>query len=80
MYRDNGVLEVYSLPDLRLSYLIRNFGFGQNVLHDSMEFTTLQNSSSTEPVAPEVQVINYCERQYNILQSLQCNIKINIFL
>ncbi|XP_016844737.1 cleavage and polyadenylation specificity factor subunit 1 [Nasonia vitripennis] len=56
VYRDNGTLEVYSLPELRLSYLIKNFGFGQNILHDSMEFTTIQGSQQNEPVNPEVQV------------------------
>ncbi|XP_058806106.1 cleavage and polyadenylation specificity factor subunit 1 isoform X2 [Phymastichus coffea] len=56
VYRDSGTLEVYSLPDFRLSYLIKNFGFGQCVLHDSMEFTTVQSSSSTEPVNRELQV------------------------
>lgn len=40
-YRESGVLEVYSLPDLRLSYLVKNSGFGQSVLHDSMESTTV---------------------------------------
>ncbi|KAJ8681514.1 hypothetical protein QAD02_017306 [Eretmocerus hayati] len=55
VYRDSGTLEVYSLPDLRLSYLIRNFGFGQNILHDSMEFTTI-STQSNEAVNPEVQV------------------------
>jgi cleavage and polyadenylation specificity factor subunit 1 len=56
VYRDSGTLEVYSLPELRLSYLIRNFGFGQNILHDSMEFTTVQGSQANESVNPEVQV------------------------
>lgn len=56
VYRDSGTLELYSLPDLRLSYLIRNFGFGQNVLHDSMEFTTVQPAQSSESVNPDVQV------------------------
>lgn len=58
VYRDNGVLEIRSIPDLYLSYLIKNFGFGQNVLHDSMEFTTVQttSTSSSEPLNPEVLV------------------------
>ncbi|XP_014213908.1 cleavage and polyadenylation specificity factor subunit 1 [Copidosoma floridanum] len=56
IYRDSGTLEVYSLPDIRLSYLVKNFGFGQNVLHDSMEFTTVQSTLTTEPVNPEWQV------------------------
>lgn len=55
VYRDSGTLEIYSLPDLRLSYLIRNFGFGQYVLHDSMESTTLQPVN--EVPHPDMQVI-----------------------
>lgn len=57
VYRDSGTLEIYSLPDLRLSYLIRNFGFGQYVLHDSMESTTLQSTPVNEVPHPELQVI-----------------------
>lgn len=57
VYRDNGTLEIYSLPDLRLSYLIRNFGHGQNVLHDSMESTSLHTSSVNEVPNREMQVI-----------------------
>ncbi|XP_012280373.1 cleavage and polyadenylation specificity factor subunit 1 isoform X2 [Orussus abietinus] len=56
VYRDSGTLEIYSLPDLRLSYLIRNFGYGQNVLHDSMESTTIQSVQVNEIPNPEVQV------------------------
>ncbi|XP_012228183.1 cleavage and polyadenylation specificity factor subunit 1 isoform X1 [Linepithema humile] len=56
VYRDSGTLEIYSLPDLRLSYLIRNFGFGQYVLHDSMESTTLQSAPVNEIPNPELQV------------------------
>ncbi|RLU24961.1 hypothetical protein DMN91_003052 [Ooceraea biroi] len=56
VYRDSGTLEIYSLPDLRLSYLIRNFGYGQYVLHDSMESTTLQSAPINEIPNPEMQV------------------------
>ncbi|KOC67340.1 Cleavage and polyadenylation specificity factor subunit 1 [Habropoda laboriosa] len=56
VYRDSGTLEIYSLPDLRLSYLIRNFGYGQYVLHDSMESTTLQTTPVNEIPNPEMQV------------------------
>ncbi|TGZ49690.1 Cleavage and polyadenylation specificity factor subunit 1 [Temnothorax longispinosus] len=56
VYRDSGTLEIYSLPDLRLSYLIRNFGFGQYVLHDSMESTTLQSTPLNEIPHPDMQV------------------------
>ncbi|KAG5324675.1 CPSF1 factor, partial [Acromyrmex heyeri] len=56
VYRDSGTLEIYSLPDLRLSYLIRNFGYGQYVLHDSMESTTLQSTPINEIPHPDMQV------------------------
>ncbi|CAL7948360.1 unnamed protein product [Xylocopa violacea] len=56
VYRDSGTLEIYSLPDLRLSYLIRNFGYGQYVLHDSMESTTLQTTPVNEIPNPDMQV------------------------
>lgn len=56
VYRDSGTLEIYSLPDLRLSYLIRNFGYGQYVLHDSMESTTLQTNPVNEIPNPENKV------------------------
>lgn len=57
VYRDSGTLEIYSLPDLRLSYLIRNFGYGQYVLHDSMESTTLQSAPVNEIPHPDMQVM-----------------------
>ncbi|XP_046747052.1 cleavage and polyadenylation specificity factor subunit 1 isoform X3 [Diprion similis] len=56
VYRYSGTLEIYSLPELRLCYLIRNFGYGQYVLHDSMESTTLQMSQTNEIPCPEMQV------------------------
>ncbi|KAK0170083.1 hypothetical protein PV328_010688 [Microctonus aethiopoides] len=56
VYRDSGTLEIYSLPDLHLSYLIRNFGLGQSVLHDSMESTVLLSSQVNEQLNPELQV------------------------
>ncbi|XP_066599377.1 cleavage and polyadenylation specificity factor subunit 1 [Prorops nasuta] len=56
VYRESGTLEIYSLPDLHLSYLIRNFGFGQYVLHDSMESTTLQTAPVNEIPHREMQV------------------------
>ncbi|XP_034934002.1 cleavage and polyadenylation specificity factor subunit 1 [Chelonus insularis] len=56
VYRDSGTLEIYSLPDLHLSYLIRNFGLGQSVLHDSMESTTLITPQTNEIPNPELQV------------------------
>lgn len=56
VYRDSGTLEIYSMPDLRLSYLIRNFGYGQYVLHDSMESTSLHSTQVNEIPNREMQV------------------------
>lgn len=77
VYRDSGTLEIYSLPDLRLSYLIRNFGYGQYVLHDSMESTTLQTTPVNEIPNPEMQVLEItklnllmCRRPYKVDSSV----------
>lgn len=42
--RDNGNLEIYSMPDLKLMYLVNGVGNGQVVLSDSMEFVPLDSS------------------------------------
>ncbi|XP_055694304.1 cleavage and polyadenylation specificity factor subunit 1 [Lutzomyia longipalpis] len=39
--RANGNLEIYSMPDLKLTYLISNVANGNKVLTDSMEFVPL---------------------------------------
>lgn len=36
MSRENGHLEIYSLPDLQLSYLVAGAGMGHRVLYDSL--------------------------------------------
>lgn len=60
--RDNGSLEIYSLPDFRLSYLVRNFGLGLRVLVDSlgaapMPVTNPGNSEGTAVGEAEVREI-----------------------
>lgn len=35
--RDNGNLDIYSLPDFRASFQIRRLGQGQRVLYDSLD-------------------------------------------
>jgi cleavage and polyadenylation specificity factor subunit 1 len=55
--RDNGNLEIYSMPDLKLVYLVTNVGNGNKVLSDSMVrklglsrcFLVLQGSSLEGP-------------------------------
>lgn len=44
--RDNGNLEIYSMPDLKLVYLITNVGNGNKVLSDSKEFVPLPLAGS----------------------------------
>uniref|UniRef100_A0A1A9V1N0 Cleavage and polyadenylation specificity factor subunit 1 n=1 Tax=Glossina austeni TaxID=7395 RepID=A0A1A9V1N0_GLOAU len=36
--RENGTLEIYSMPDMKLMYLVNDVGNGGMVLSDSMEF------------------------------------------
>jgi cleavage and polyadenylation specificity factor subunit 1 len=56
--RDNGNLEIYTLPDFRLSYLVRNFGQGLRVLVDSLGAipTSVGISENTPPIAYDSQV------------------------
>ncbi|XP_069698510.1 cleavage and polyadenylation specificity factor subunit 1 [Periplaneta americana] len=56
--RDNGNLEIYTLPDFRLSYLVRNFGQGLRVLVDSLGAipTPVQMVENTTPIAYDCQV------------------------
>ncbi|XP_055902575.1 cleavage and polyadenylation specificity factor subunit 1 [Eupeodes corollae] len=46
--RDNGNLEIYSMPDLKLMYLITNVGNGADVLTDSMEFVPMPLNNQGE--------------------------------
>ncbi|KAJ9585289.1 hypothetical protein L9F63_002919 [Diploptera punctata] len=55
--RDNGSLEIYTLPDFKLSYLVRNFGQGLRVLVDSLgAIPTPIPSENTPTVAYDCQV------------------------
>ena len=55
--RDNGNLEIYTLPDFKLSYLVRNFGQGLRVLVDSLgAVPTPVASDNTPTVAYDCQV------------------------
>lgn len=51
--RDNGNLEIYSMPDLKLVYLISNVGNGNKVLSDSMEFVPMNQSGQSNAKGPE---------------------------
>ena len=56
--RDNGNLEIYTLPDFKLSCLVRNFGQGLRVLVDSLGAipTPVGVSENTPPIAYDNQV------------------------
>lgn len=56
--RDNGNLEIYTLPDFKLSYLVRNFGQGLRVLVDSLGAipTPVGVAENTPPIAYDSQV------------------------
>ncbi|KAK3856715.1 hypothetical protein Pcinc_036978 [Petrolisthes cinctipes] len=58
--RENGSLEIFSLPDFKLSYTIRNFWLGQRVLSDSLQNTTpqqLPTLTESIPVVHEVLIV-----------------------
>lgn len=46
--RDNGNLEIYSVPDLKLMYLVTDVGQGNKILVDAMEYVMLPQSKENE--------------------------------
>lgn len=46
--RNNGNMEIYSMPDLKLVYLITNIGNGNTVLMDSMEYVQMPMNTTGE--------------------------------
>ncbi|XP_027198651.2 cleavage and polyadenylation specificity factor subunit 1 [Dermatophagoides pteronyssinus] len=58
--RENGVLEIYNLPEFKLVYLIKNFPLGLRVLVDSIQTTdhSYQNQTDmlTMPITKEILV------------------------
>lgn len=46
--RENGHLEIYSLPELKLCYLVANVGLGLNILSDSLAAPPTLAQSHTE--------------------------------
>ncbi|XP_077542747.1 cleavage and polyadenylation specificity factor subunit 1 isoform X1 [Haemaphysalis longicornis] len=71
--RENGVLEIYSLPDYKLCFLVKNFPMGQKVLVDSVQMTAPSGTKSSEklsdmshesmPVVHEILVVGLGIRQ-----------------
>lgn len=46
--RDNGTLEIYSVPDLKLMYLVTDVGSGNKILADAMEYVSLPQDDEGE--------------------------------
>ncbi|KAJ8302607.1 hypothetical protein KUTeg_019003 [Tegillarca granosa] len=44
--RDNGVLEIFTLPDLKLCYFVKNFPMGSKILVDSVQQTEKLSTGS----------------------------------
>ncbi|EEC01987.1 cleavage and polyadenylation specificity factor, putative [Ixodes scapularis] len=70
--RENGVLEIYSLPDYKLCFLVKNFPMGQRVLVDSVQMTAPSGTKSEKlsdmshecmPVVHEILMVGLGVRQ-----------------
>ncbi|CAG9132552.1 unnamed protein product [Plutella xylostella] len=48
--RDNGNLEIYSLPEMRLSFLVQGVCEGHRILADSLESVSVTPDQSEEPL------------------------------
>lgn len=46
--RENGNFEIYSVPDLKLMYLVADVGAGNKVLTDAMEFVPMQKDNDID--------------------------------
>ncbi|XP_063236950.1 cleavage and polyadenylation specificity factor subunit 1 [Bacillus rossius redtenbacheri] len=58
LVRENGSLELYTLPDFQLSYVVRGFGHGHRVLANSLEPSQASPAGPADPsVDREVQEI-----------------------
>ena len=59
--RENGILEIYNLPDFKLVYLVKNFPLGPRVLVDSIQTTDhsyqSQSDTTSMPITNEILVI-----------------------
>lgn len=60
--RETGTLEIYSMPELKLMYLINNVGVGNSVLTDSMEFVPL---AATNQENSKLGIVTNCMPQTN---------------
>ncbi|XP_038067908.1 cleavage and polyadenylation specificity factor subunit 1-like [Patiria miniata] len=59
--RENGLLEIYSLPDFNLMFLVRNFPMAQKVLVDSVQTTATTDQQGQQhdmlPTVKEVKLV-----------------------
>lgn len=51
--RENGNLEIYSVPDLKLMFMVTDVGVGNKILADAMEFVPLTQPNEGEASANE---------------------------
>ncbi|XP_070574061.1 cleavage and polyadenylation specificity factor subunit 1-like [Ptychodera flava] len=47
MCRENGILEIYNLPDFKLAFLVKSFPMGHRVLVDTFQVTAAASASSS---------------------------------
>lgn len=66
--RESGNLEIYSMPDLKLMYLVNNVGVGNSVLTDSMEFVPLNVNNQENS---KLGIVTNCMPQANCPSAIE---------
>lgn len=68
--RDNGNLEIYSVPDLKLMYLVTDVGNGNKILVDAMEYVSLpkDNEDHFDTISTNGPQVNYITNPVNFLR------------
>lgn len=69
LVRDNSNLEIYSVPEFRLSYIVRNLALGHKVLIDSLESVPMFLSNMNLPAGD-----NLSQRAYEIKEILMVSL------
>ncbi|XP_049880956.1 cleavage and polyadenylation specificity factor subunit 1 [Pectinophora gossypiella] len=87
--RNNGNLEIYSLPEMRLSFLVRDLAKGHRILADSLESvpeaTPLDDEDSSSSHNPEVDrikeilVVGLGNKGSRVLMMLRCDDELMIY-
>ncbi|XP_061384693.1 cleavage and polyadenylation specificity factor subunit 1 [Danaus plexippus] len=81
--RDNGNLEIYSLPEMKLSFLVRDVCAGERILADSLESVPIPNQtdedefntghSSNAERLQEILVVGLGHKGSRVLMLLRCD-------